>query len=235
MSSLISTLGIQKYELTLPSSKKTIEYRAFLVKEEKLLLMASESKNEKDMYKAMRDVVSACTFGNVDAEKAPLIDIEYVFLKVRSRSVGEKASPAIQCGSCKKTTQVEIDLSKVEPVAGEGHTPRIKIKDSVIVEMRYPQMKDLEEIQKVDGDFNKATSLVISCVDKIHTKEKVHHVSDYDRSEIEEFVYSMTSDQLKKLVGFMETMPKVKADVNFKCSSCGHEEVLSLNGVRDFF
>ena len=235
MSSLISSLAIQKYELSLPTSKRKIEYRSFLVKEEKILMLASESKNEADMLRAIKDVVAACTFGTVDVEKIPVVDLEYLFLKIRSRSVGETASPAIKCAKCSRATETKIDLSKIEPVHNEDHKSKIALNEHVILEMRYPMFNDIQRIEREKNELDKALILLTVCIDKIHTKAETFNTKELEQSEIEEFVTNFSQEQLKKAMRFIETMPKLFTDIDFTCSHCKHQERLRLEGIRDFF
>lgn len=235
MSSLVSSLGVQKYEVILPASKRKVEYRPFLVKEEKVLMIAAESKSEKDIFKAMKDVVSACTFGMIDVENCAIIDIEYLFMKIRSKSVGETASPTIKCNSCGKANEIKVDVSKIEPTHDANHKTKIVINESVILEMRYPKFSDLEIVERSENDLDKAVSLLTCCIDKVQTKEEVFNVKEIDRSELDEFVSCFTQDQLRKAMTFIETMPKLSADINFDCSHCHHKEIIRLEGVKDFF
>jgi len=235
MSSLISTLGIQKYELTLPSSGRRIHYRPFLVKEEKLLLIASESKNENEIYNAINQVVSSCTFGEFESNNAPVIDLEYLFLKIRSKSVGEKATPSIKCGKCGVSSEINVDLSEIEPVTNEAHKKKIVISPDVIVEMGYPRLKDMEIFNEDRPELDKATSVLASCIQTVYTKNEVFHAKDIEREEIENFILHLSQDQLKKMMGFIETMPKLKKEVDFECKKCQNKEKITLEGMRDFF
>ena len=235
MSSLISSLAVQKYELILPTSKRRVEYRSFLVKEEKLLMVASESKSEKDMYRAMREVVSACTFNAVDVENTPIVDIEYLFLKIRSRSVGETASPTLKCSKCNRATEVKVDISKVEPLYNEQHKSKIVLNENIILEMKYPRFNDLQQLEKYDNELDKAIGLLTTCIEKIHTKEETYNCKDLEHSELEDFVTNFNQEQLKKAMAFIETMPKIQAQIDFVCSHCQHSEQIRLEGIRDFF
>lgn len=235
MSSLLSSLAIQKYELVLPTSKRRVEYRPFLVKEEKVLMIASESKNETDMFNAMKEVVSACTFGAIDVENTPLLDIEYLFLRIRSKSVGETASPALKCGKCMRTTEIKVDLSKIEPVYNEEHRTKVVITDSIIMEMKYPRFKDIQSVEKHTNELDKGIALLALCIDKVHTKQQTFNASDLEYSEIEEFIVNFNQDQMKRAVKFIETMPKLKTTIDFECSHCKHKEQVELEGIRDFF
>lgn len=235
MKSLVSSLGVQKFEVILPASKRRVEYRPFLVKEEKVLLVAAESKNEKEIFQAMKDVVSSCTFESVDVENCAIIDIEYLFLKIRSKSVGETANPSIKCNNCNKVSEVKVDVSKVEPIYDSNHKAKIVINENIVLEMRYPKFSDLELVEQSTNDLDKAVCLLTCCIDKIQTKDEVFNSKEVERSELDEFVSCFTQEQLRKAMSFIETMPKLSTNVNFECSHCRHKEIMHLEGVKDFF
>lgn len=230
-------LSTPKFELKLPSNGKKVEYRPFLVKEEKALLMASESSNEKDMYLAMRDVVSACTFGKVEVEKLPLIDIEYVFLKIRSKSVGETSTPKVKCSKCDAYNELSVNLNDIEPKRVESHTTKIRISDTVIVEMRYPCYSDIEAFseEKEENELERAFSLLTTSIDKIHTPTETFVASEVEKSEVDDFIGNLSQTQFKKLLEFFDTMPYLEKVVEYKCKKCNEAEKITLRSIRDFF
>ena len=181
-----------KYELTLPSQQKTIKYRPFLVKEEKVLLMAMESGDAKEMLSAIKEIVKSCTFGEMIAEEYPMFDIEYVFLQIRSKSVGEKTKLKILCPDDGKTyAETEIDLSKIEVYVDDDHTPNIILDESrkLGVVMRYPALKDVNA-DTLAGDINiqKTYDMITSCIDQIYEGEQVFLRKDTPEKELKEFV-----------------------------------------------
>lgn len=230
-------LSTPKFDLKLPTSGKRVEYRPFLVKEEKTLLIASESKSERDMYMAMRDIIAACTFNKIDVEKMPIVDLEYVFLKIRSKSVGETAKPLMPCKECKTKNEIVVNLNEVEPVQDAGHTSKIDIGNSIIVEMRYPTYEDVHVVgvAEANSDIEQAFGMISVCIDKIHTPNETFNVSDLEQSEINDFVGNLTQNQFGKLTDFFKTMPHLHAEVPYKCSKCNHEESVQLRSLRDFF
>lgn len=223
------------YELILPSNGKKITYRPFLVKEEKILLIASESKNEKEIYKAMQDVVSACTFGKVDMTEAALVDIEYIFVNIRTKSVGETSDPQIKCSSCEQPNQITINLSELNPNVGHDHTNKIKLTEDTILEMRCPTYSDIEKMQEKKTDTERLFTLVSLCVDKIHTPTQTFTSKEVGINDVTEFIESLTQSQFKKISEFFETMPQLVKEVKFNCKKCGHENKITLKGVADFF
>ena len=223
------------HELTLPSNGKKIEYRPFLVKEEKILLIASESKNEQEMYRAMRDVVGACTFGKIDMTESPMMDIEYLFLKIRSKSVGETAKPTIKCSKCEKVNEVVVDLASLEPTKTPEHSNKIEISKDVILEMRYPRFLDIEKMQGMETETLRMFKMMASCIDKIYTPKGTFVTKDLEEGEVLDFLENFTQTQFKKVSDFFETMPQLKKEVQYACSKCGNNEVITLRGAQDFF
>lgn len=222
------------YEITLPSTGKKIEYRPFLVKEEKILLMASESKNESEIRRAMHDVVSACTFGKLDMENCPMIDIEYLFLKIRTKSVGETAKPVIKCPKCNKGNETVIDISNIEPIKKPNHSTKINLTKDVIVEMRYPQYRDIEEMNKKTVDSDKMFRLLGLCIDKVYTPSGTFVGKDLTEEDLNDFMDRLTQAQFKGLSDFFETMPQIQKTIQYTCS-CGNNEEITLRGMQDFF
>jgi transcription elongation factor Elf1 len=223
-----------KSHITLPISGKKVEYRPFIVKEEKILLMAAESKDEKTINSAIREVISACTNGTVDVFKLPLTDMEYLFLQLRSQSVGETAKPSIKCSKCELPTEVEINLKEIQPTNDPNHKKIIPIVGDISVVMRYPTVDDLKEIED-QPDIEKAFIILIKSIDKVYQGEKIFNASEMDPNEVRSFIEEMTQEQFKKLFAFIETMPKLEKKVNFKCKHCNHENDIVLIGITRFF
>jgi hypothetical protein len=222
------------HELILPSNGKKIIYRPFLVREEKILLIASESKNEKEMFRAMQDVVNACTFGKMAMSESPMMDIEYLFVKIRSKSVGETAKPMIKCSKCGVTNEVVVDLSLVEPTRNSNHKSTVEITKEVILDMRYPQFSDIEKIQETESEAQRLFRLMALCIDKIHTPKGTFTTKDLEETEVGEFLDNLTQSQFKELSGFFETMPQLRKEVEYKCK-CGNVDPVTLRGAQDFF
>lgn len=226
--------SVPKHQTTLPISGKKIEYRPFIVKEEKILLMASESKDEKTINTAIREVISACTNGTVDVFKLPLLDMEYLFLQLRSHSVGETAKPNIKCSGCEVPTEVEINLREIQPIIDPNHKKIIPIVGDISVVMRYPTVDDIKDID-TPNDIEKALNLLVKSIDKVYHGEKIYNASEMDPKEVKAFIEEMTQDQFKKLFSFVETMPKLEKNVHFKCKHCGLENNATLRGIVSFF
>ena len=228
-----------KYELVLPSQQKTIQYRPFLVKEEKVLLMAMESGEPKQMLTAIKDIVKSCTFGEMIAEEYPMFDIEYVFLQIRSKSVGEVAKVKILCPDDGKTyAEAEIDLSKIEVYVDDDHTNNIVIDEDrqLGVVMRYPALKDVDA-ETLAGDINiqKTYKMITNSIDQIYEGETVHLAKDTPKKEIEEFVNNLSAEQMKKLSEFYNSMPRLEHKLTVKNPKTEVESEVTLKGLASFF
>jgi len=228
-----------KYELVLPSQQKTVSFRPFLVKEEKILLMAMESGNAKEILNSVKDIVKSCTFDAINPDDHPMFDIEYVFLQIRSKSVGEIQKIRILCPDDKKTYgDVEIDLSKVEVFVDDDHTNKIILDEQrqLGVVMKYPSMKDVDE-DMVAGDIKLESmySMLTNAIESIFEGDKVYLAKDSTKEELREFVDNLTSDQMKKLNAFYNTMPRLEQKVIVKNPKTGIENEVTLKGLADFF
>ena len=231
--------NVAKYELTLPSQQKTIQYRPFLVKEEKILLMAMESGESKEMITAIKEIVKSCTFGEMIAEDYPMFDIEYVFLQIRSKSVGEKTKLKVLCPDDGKTyAETEIDLSKIEVYVDDDHSPNIMIDEDrkLGVVMRYPALKDVDS-DTLQGDINiqKTYKMITNCIDQIYEGEKVYLRKDTSEKEIQEFVDNLSAEQMKKLSTFYSSMPRLEHKVTVKNPKTEVESEVTLKGLASFF
>tara|TARA_B110000858_G_scaffold111815_1_gene127940 strand:+ start:28 stop:741 length:714 start_codon:yes stop_codon:yes gene_type:complete len=231
-------LNTPTYELEVPSTDEKIKYRPFLVKEEKILLMAMESKDNAQIINAVKDIVTSCTFEKVNVSKMPMFDMEYIFLQIRSKSVGEVSKLKILCPDDKKTyASVELDLTKVEVQVGDDHTNKIELTDDMGMIMTYPTIDSFLEsgIEKIDA--TNMLDVIGSCVLQIYEEkgEKVYEAKDQTKKELTDFIESMNSGQFKKLQSFFDTMPKLKHEVKVKNPKTKKETKVTLTGLNDFF
>ena len=231
--------NVAKYELTLPSQQKTIQYRPFLVKEEKILLMAMESGESKEMITAIKEIVKSCTFGEMIAEDYPMFDIEYVFLQIRSKSVGEKAKIKVLCPDDGKTyAETEIDLSKIEVYVDDDHTNNIMIDEGrkLGVVMKYPTLRDIDG-ETLTGEVNieKTYKMIENSIESIYEGDNVYPAKDTDKKEISEFLDNLTADQMKKLQAFYNSMPRLEHKLKVKNPKTDVESEVTLKGLASFF
>ncbi len=228
------------YELELPSNGKTIKYRPFLVREEKLLVLAMESEDPKQITTAIKSVIKNCieTRG-IKVETLPTFDIEYLFLNIRGKSVGEEVELNIICQDDGTTTvPVKILLDDIKVVKNPEHTNKIKLDDNLMMEMKYPS---LDQFIKSNFDFNsddamnQSFDLIASCIDKIYNEEEVWDTGDVTKKELEEFLEQMNSSQFKQIENFFETMPKLSHTLHVKNPNTGVESEIVLEGLSSFF
>ncbi len=238
-------MNIIKHSLILPSNGKKYTFRPFLVKEEKILMMALESGDPKDMIRSLRDIISSCIDGEIKVDTLPMFDIEYIFLQLRSRSVGEKApiTYSLENDSCKKlkgancSYTVEVDLNEVEVEKNKDHKELIELTKDIKIKMRYPKIEASTEIAGLEGEklIDKTFEMIGDCMEYIMEEEEIHQTSDYSQKEVDEFLNSLSSIQFREIQKFFDTMPKLRKEVTGKCSECGKENKRVLEGLGDFF
>ena len=228
------------YTLELPSTGKEINYRPFLVKEEKLLVLALESEDNKQITNAIKTVIKSCvTAKGLKVETLPTFDIEYLFLNIRGKSVGEELEVNIICPDDKVTeVPVTIDLDDIQVQKSDDHNNQIKIDDNIMMEMKYPS---LDEFIKNNFDFKEGNQmeqsfdLIASCIDKIYTEDEVWSTADCTKKEVKEFLESMNSSQFKDIEKFFETMPKLSHTITVKNPKTKVESEVVLEGLASFF
>lgn len=227
-------IDIPKYEVKIPSTGKTVHYRPYLVKEEKILMIALESKNNSQIMTAMKDVVSSCTFNKVDPDKLCTFDLEYLFLKLRSKSVGETSRIGIKCEHCGAVNKVEINLDEVKVQFPQKVEKKIQLNDEVGVTLCYPRADFLSD---QDGKLTTETitNIVIACLDTIYDKQGVYHAADHKKEELAEFVDSLNQAQFLKIQEFVSNMPKLQMNVKFECEKCKKENDIEISGLQNFF
>jgi len=228
------------YELELPSTGKSIQYRPFLVKEEKLLVLALESEDMKQITTAIKSVIKGCiqTKG-IKVESLPTFDIEYLFLNIRGKSVGEEVEVSVIAPDDGETeVKLTIGLDEIKVKKNDDHTRQIKLDDSLMMEMKYPS---LEQFISSNFDFSdknqmeQSFDLIASCIDKIYSEEEVWAADDFTKKEVKEFLEQMNSTQFKEIEKFFETMPKLSHTVKFKNPNTKKENEIVLEGLSSFF
>lgn len=228
------------YELELPSTGETIQYRPFLVKEEKLLLIALESEDTKQITNAIKNVIKNCILTKgVKVETLPTFDIEYLFLNIRGKSVGEEIEVNITCPDDEvTTTTININLDDIKVQKNENHSNKIRVDKNIMMEMKYPS---LEQFIKTNFDFNDANAmdqsfdLISSCIDKIYTEDEVWSAADVTKKELAEFLEQMNSSQFKEIEKFFETMPKLSHKIKVLNPKTKVESEVVLEGLASFF
>ena len=231
-------LNTPSYELEIPSTDEKIMYRPFLVKEEKILLIALESAKNEEIIRAMKEIVSECTFNKLDISNLPMFDIEYIFLNIRAKSVGEVSKLKIRCPDDKKTmADVEIDLNSVNVEIGEGHTNKIELEEGTGIIMQYPTIDSFKQLGLQNITAKNMTDIISACILQIYEKngEKVYNAKDQTTKELSEFVEQMNTKQFQKVQKFFDTMPKLKKVIKVKNPKTKVESEVTLAGLNDFF
>jgi len=231
-------LNTPTYELEVPSTDEKIKYRPFLVKEEKILMIAMESKDNTQIVNAVKDIVSSCTFEKLNVAKLPMFDVEYIFLQIRAKSVGEISKLKLLCPDDQKTyADVEVDLTKVEVQVKDEHTNKIELTDDMGMIMTYPTIDSFTDtgIQAITAE--NMIEVIGSCILQIYEEngEKVYNAKDQTKKELTEFVEQMNTSQFKKMQAFFDTMPKLTHTVKVKNPKTKKSSDVVLNGLNDFF
>ena len=233
-------IATPSYELELPSTGKTITYRPFLVKEEKLLVIALESEDTKQITNAIKAVIRACVLTKgIKVEALPTFDIEYLFLNIRGKSVGEDLDVKLICPDDNETeVNININLDDIQVNKPEGHSNKIKLDNNLMMELKYPSLNefiknnfDFDEKNQMEQSFE----LIGSCVDKIYTKEESYAASDCTKKEMNDFLESMNSQQFKKIEEFFTTMPKLSHTIEVTNPKTKKKSEVVLEGLASFF
>ena len=227
------------YELTLPSKDVKVKFRPFLVKEEKVLLQALESQDDKEITNALKQIVHSCTFGSIDINTLPLFDVEYIFLQIRAKSVGEIAKLKLLCPDDGKSyAEIELDLSKVEVHVEDEHNNNIVVdeKKKIGIIKSYPTINSTDFTTTGKGMKTKQMfDLLANTVYQVYEGDKIHNAGDYTKEEMHKFLESLDSKTYKKINDFFDTMPKLKQEVELENPKTKIKSKITLSGLSDFF
>ena len=228
-----------KYTISLPSDGKEVKFRPFLVKEQKLLMLAQEENDEGITMEAIKDLIRTIKFQEVEPDTLPIIDMEYLFLKIRAKSVGETANIKLTCNdaSCpdesRGTGETVVNIDEVE-VVGDEPEMKIMINDEIGIEFRYPTVGDMGGVEQLDQG-SQTVEVIKKSIKSIYTEEDVFLAKDTSDKELTEFVENLTVQQLEKLGGFFQSLPRLQKDVSAKCNTCGKPIEKVLIGLQNFF
>ena len=232
-------INTPEYRLNVPSTDEEIRYRPFLVKEEKVLLIAQETGTDKATYEAIRTIIKSCTLDEIDIDKLPLFDMEYIFLNIRAKSVGEVAKLKVKCPDDEETeVDVEVDLTKINVQMDDSHDARIELTDDIGVLMQYPNFGTVtnQSIETPKGqETEKLFDMISDCMYQIWHGEETYDAMDYSSKERKAFLDSLNHQQFEKLQNFFETMPTLKHDIEVTNPKTEVTSTLTLQGLSSFF
>lgn len=226
-------LNTAKYTTVIPSLDKEVTFRPYLVKEEKILMIAMESQDNKQIIRAIKDVIKACVFDDIDVEKLAMFDIEAIFLALRSKSVGERVDVRLKCNKCEQLTDVNINLDDVQLPEGSVNNV-IQLNDSVGVTMRYPSINDVEGMNQ-EGGVKEMMKIIGMCIENIFDDDNVYEAGTYSEKELNDFIDGLNSSQFQKISKFFEDLPAIQHNVKFNCVSCNEKNDVELKGIASFF
>ena len=229
-------LDTPTYELEQPSTGEKIKYRSFLVKEQKTLMMAQESGDDKQIQNALANLISGCTFDVIDPYEIPLFDIEFFFLRIRGKSVGEKVNLSLLCPDDNKTrVDKSINLEDIGVNMKVGHTNEIDITDNIKMIMRYPTLNDMTDMSPDTADSEDVFNMIKRCVHEIRDGETIYNRVDMSEKELEEFIDNLTSNQFEGVSDFFNTMPKVQHSVEVTNPKTKKKGEVVIEGIQSFF
>ena len=232
-------LNVPVYEAILPSTEKVIKYRPFLVKEEKLLLTAQESGDDA-VLPAVKQIIKNCVQGELDVDNMPLFDIEYLFLRLRAKSVGEEITLGLKPWGCPQnsgelcnlSTEVAINLEDVKVIKDEKHTSKIMLDDKIGIMMKYP---NISQVGIKGSDSEMGMNIIKSCIKMIFTEKETYESDSFEDKELDEFIDSLNTKQMEKIRDFFNSMPTLKHTVKYKCKTCNEEKETTVQGLNSFF
>lgn len=227
-----------KYHLTIPSTKKKVFFRPFLVKEQKILLMALESQDQKTIVRAISDIIDSCVVDHIKPGTLATFDVEYMFTQIRAKSVGETSDISLKCAECEEANEVTIDLSNIK-VEVESEPPLIDLNDQYKLKMKYPSYDSLLDVMPESDDEASLSDVLfrlsLVCLHQLMTEEDVINFDEESKEERIKFLDNLNSEQFQSIMTFVQSLPKLTEDVKFKCSSCNHDNEYKLEGLDDFF
>jgi len=223
------------YQLELPSNQQVVKYRPFLVREQKILMMAQEAENKEDTYNMLSDIVGGCTFNSIDIKTMPIFDFEYLFLKIRCKSVGETVELSVLCPDDEKTrVPVTVNLDIVDVQVEDDHNNVIGVNDSIKIIMRHPTVGDIKSVDEAET-LNNIMKLLKVCIHEIHDGDTIHSMIDVTNKELDEFVDSLSTEVFEKIGEFFNTMPKLTHVLEIKNPKTEVTSEVVLQGMESFF
>ena len=242
---MLPKIDVPTHEVKLISTGKPVRFRPFLVKEQKLFLMANEQTDAKEAINTIRQVLKNCMLDDIDIDNLPTFDLEYLFMNLRARSVEEVVNLKYKCNNkvpdengeekqCTGIVEFDINILDIEPTIHENHTNKIQITEDVGVCMKYPTFEMVQQYETLDEN-QIMSKVLIDCIDYVYDKEQVYHAKDTPKEELENFVDSLQQKDVEKFRAFFDTVPEIKKDVSFDCPKCKYHEDITIKGIQNFF
>lgn len=242
---MLPKIDVPIFEVNLPLMKKKVKYRPFLVKEEKILLMAMESKEETEIALAIKQIVNNCVITKLDIDELPIVDLEYLFLHLRARSIGEIIELQYQCNNnvsqedgtekkCGALIKFELNALEIAPETDTVVEKKIQLTENLGVVMKYPNYKMIENLTST-SEAEMVVETITSCIDYIYDNDGVYYAKDVKKEELVDFIDSLTREQFEKIQNFFENIPKLRKKMNFVCGKCGYKDEITLEGIQSFF
>jgi hypothetical protein len=241
---MLPKLDVPIYELKLISNGKIVKFRPFLVKEQKIFLMASQSEDAKEVIDAIKQVLSNCIVDDTDVTSLPVFDLEFLFLNLRAKSVGENVELNYVCNNlvknekgeeeaCGGKIKLNVNLMEVDIIKNPEHTNKIMLTDKLGLMMKYPSFDIIKKLN-IQNE-SELLKVITSCIDYIFDENEIYYAKDTTEEELTDFIESMQQSDVQKIQKFFETMPKISKNVGFKCKKCGYEEKTTIEGIQNFF
>ena len=246
---MLPKIDVPVFETTLVSTGEKIKYRPFLVKEQKLFMMAMESQDPKEQMEVIKQVLNNCIVSkNVDVDELPMFDLEHLFMHLRGKSVGEVVNLNYTCNNkvskegeeekkCGNIVKIDVNINDIKPIVDLNHNKKIEISEKMGLMMRYPTVKTIanSELNEKKDEVESLIEIIINCIDYIYDDEQIYYAKDSDKKELFEFVENLKQSDLTKIQNFFNTMPKIKKELDFKCDKCGYNEKMTIEGMQNFF
>jgi len=233
---MLPRLATPKYDMIVPSTGKSITYRPYVVKEEKLLLIAMESQDEVQIEKAVINIIKACVETAIDVDILTTFDLEYMFVTLRAKSVGEGVKITPKCQHCEEVNEITVDLEKITVANLEDAVDRhVKLTDDISVDLRWQTLKDRDKFDKKAGTTDTIINMVVTSLETIYSGEEIYSIADTQKKEVVDFIESLSSDQFQSLAEVIAQAPYLSYDINFDCKECSENNIIELKGLIDFF
>ena len=227
---------VPRYTLTVPSTKKELRYRPFLVKEQKVLLIALESQDNKQILSSIVDTISSCIEEEIDLSTLTTFDVEYMFTRIRAKSVGETSKIIVKCSECEADNDYEVQLDQIN-VNVPDKIEKIQLNDQYTLKLKYPMYSHMTKVDLSEGASSAETLyyLTLGCLDSLQSEEENFSFKDETKKDTEDFLDSLTSDQFNEIMEFVNNVPSLTHDIEFTCTTCNKDNTYTLRGINDFF